>query len=64
MEENKNVQTNVELSDKELEQTAGGIGMGMYCCAKGMCCTQCGREYDVRSMPAVCKCGHVLEMHL
>ena len=58
MEENKNVQTNVELSDKELEQTAGGY---LYVAYDLYPCPQCGRAHYIP--PAVCTCGFVTDLN-
>ena len=57
MEENKNVQTNVELSDEELEQAAGGMGMWVWVTTQE--CSQCGKVYYTPAT-AVCSCGRVL----
>ena len=57
MEENKNVQTNVELSDEELAQTAGGF---LYVAYDLYPCPQCGRKWDARTGPDVCTCGRSL----
>lgn len=54
MEENKNVQTNVELSDEELEQTAGGMNFF----GETFKCPQCGKEYA--NPPFACTYGKVL----
>ena len=56
MEENKNVQTVAELSDEELEQTAGGV----FVLLDYFTCPQCGREYGAYNVPATCTCGKVL----
>ena len=55
MDENRNVQTDVELSDEELEQTAGG----MYFLGFTFTCPQCGKMYDTGSVPYTCSCGKV-----
>ena len=55
MDENRNVQTDVELSDEELEQTAGGFNFFF-----SYTCPQCGRMYDPGSVPRTCTCGKVL----
>ena len=55
MDENRNVQTDVELSDEELEQTSGG----MLFVINSSICPQCGREY-IGVPPVTCSCGKVL----
>ena len=55
MDENRNVQTDVELSDEELEQTAGG----MLFVINSSTCPQCGKEY-FGVPPVTCACGKVL----
>lgn len=53
MDENRNVQTDVELSDEELEQTAGGMNFLGFT----FTCPQCGKEYV--NPPFSCACGMV-----
>ena len=53
MDENRNVQTDVELSDEELEQTAGGV----YFLGFTFTCPQCGKEYA--NPPFSCTCGKI-----
>lgn len=53
MDENRNVQTDVELSDEELEQTAGGV----FVLLDYFTCPQCGREYA--NPPFSCTCGKI-----
>ena len=55
MDENRNVQTDVELSDEELEQIAGGMSFIGFT----FTCPQCGKEY-IGVPPVTCSCGKVL----
>ena len=55
MDENKNVRTDVELSDEELEQIAGGMSFIGF----AFTCPQCGKEY-IGVPPVTCSCGKVL----
>ena len=55
MDENKNVRTDVELSDEELEQTAGGV----FVLLDYFTCPQCGRLYNTGDVPYTCTCGKI-----
>ena len=56
MEENKNVQTNVELTDEQLEQASGGLHFIVF---DGIVCSRCGKSWG--NDKYICECGNVLK---
>ena len=56
MEENKNVQNNVELTDEQLEQASGGLFVLML---GGIVCSRCGKSWG--NDKYICECGNVLK---
>ena len=51
--EEKNVQSNAELNEEQLEQTAGGMNFLGFT----FTCPQCGKEYA--NPPFSCTCGKI-----
>lgn len=56
MEENKNVQNNVELTDEQLEQASGGF---LFMLFDGIVCSRCGKSWGPDK--CICECGNVLK---
>ena len=54
MEENTNVQTNVELTDEQLEQASGGLHFIVF---NGIVCSRCGKSWG--NDKCICECGNV-----